>query len=327
MNPEIKRAIEAATPDRSIEVCEENILEFFTYIYERQEAWYNRFFLKKERPWCNNEYINTYKFCNVYRELDRSSQWMINNVFLDKNLSEESLFFSIFVYRLFNHPEPFKHIKLPKFETFNKDRFLKDLIYVKEELGIQPINRAAYQVNTYIARGEAYKNYTNLFVGELHKLVPIYIKLKNKKGTKPQELVKLIETIHGLGFFMSHEYYVDSTYLRRYVDESLFPFTENDWTSVLIGSSIGMRFLFPFLSGIKTQTKGIYVLKDISKQYLDSLGDFKYLYYSRPKNKYYVQGLGELSLHQIEFNLCEYFKYQKLKNNIGRVKLFEQKTF
>ena len=46
------------------------IQNFFEFIFNRQEIWHKRTVLRQEAPWSADEIFQTYKFCNVYRELD-----------------------------------------------------------------------------------------------------------------------------------------------------------------------------------------------------------------------------------------------------------------
>jgi len=139
-----------------------------------------------------------------------------------------------------------------------------------------------------------------------------------------KNIVNVIKEIHGLGMFLAHEYYIDFTYIGKYIDEWLFPFTENEWTAVLPGSSKGLRYIFPSLKGLKTQEIGIHVLQEISHGYLSDLGGFNYLKWNG--KEYSVSPKGLLSLHQIEFNLCEYQKLKKILQGTGRLEVFKQKT-
>lgn len=49
------------------------IQEFFAWINERHQIYHKRFVLKKPKPWTEDEIMLTYKFTNVFRELDRGT--------------------------------------------------------------------------------------------------------------------------------------------------------------------------------------------------------------------------------------------------------------
>ena len=78
-------------PDDTIDVHQEHKRLFFWLMHERMAIWKRRFIDKKDRPWTENEILRDYKFTNVYRELDRNSQWQIKNILLDDELSLKNL--------------------------------------------------------------------------------------------------------------------------------------------------------------------------------------------------------------------------------------------
>ena len=94
-------------PDENLEVYEPHLRLFFELMHERQLIWKRRFIDKKERPWTENKIFQESKFTNVYRELDRNSQWQIKNILLDDKLNLKNLIWKLMVFRFFNNPETF----------------------------------------------------------------------------------------------------------------------------------------------------------------------------------------------------------------------------
>ena len=94
-------------PDESLNVYEPNLRLFFEVMHERQLIWKRRFIDKQERPWTENKIFQESKFTNVYRELDRNSQWQIKNILLDDKLSLKNLIWKLMIFRFFNNPETF----------------------------------------------------------------------------------------------------------------------------------------------------------------------------------------------------------------------------
>ena len=78
-------------PNETLEVCEENYNLFFEVMRERMLIWQRRFLEKRPAPWTENTILRDYKFTNVYRELDRNSQWQIHNILRDDTLDEINL--------------------------------------------------------------------------------------------------------------------------------------------------------------------------------------------------------------------------------------------
>ena len=73
-------------PDRNLSVSEENLQAFFETMYERQMIWKRRFIDKIQAPWTDDPIFQENKFPNLYRELDRSSWWLISNIIMDDSL-------------------------------------------------------------------------------------------------------------------------------------------------------------------------------------------------------------------------------------------------
>ena len=131
-------------PDVNEELNEGYLRLFFETLYERQLIWKKRFIDNKERPWTDDEILRDNKFTNVYRELDRSSQWEIKNILMDKGLNLENLVWKILVYRTFNNPQTFEAgIKvgyrngIPNYEDYDKQEFYCFIEAVRKEIQIQ----------------------------------------------------------------------------------------------------------------------------------------------------------------------------------------------
>ena len=73
-----------------------NIKIFFEFIYDRQLIWYKKEVLLLPPPWTDDPVLGKYKFCNVYRELDRGSKYLIKTVISNPLLSPEVKFFNNF---------------------------------------------------------------------------------------------------------------------------------------------------------------------------------------------------------------------------------------
>ena len=79
---------------------------FFETMYERQLIWKRRFIDKKEPPWTTGAIFKKFKFTNVYRELDRNSQYCINKIIKpNANGSLENLIWKTLVFRLSNNTQ------------------------------------------------------------------------------------------------------------------------------------------------------------------------------------------------------------------------------
>ena len=81
---------------------EKTILKFFEFIYDRHKIWHLKENLYRKYPWTKDKVLTTYKFCNVYRELDKCTIHLIKNVIENGNLNFSDKILNILIYRFFN---------------------------------------------------------------------------------------------------------------------------------------------------------------------------------------------------------------------------------
>ena len=311
-------------PDVNEELNEEYLHLFFETLYERQLIWKKRFIDKLERPWTDNEILRDNKFTNVYRELDRSSQWEIKNILMDKGLNLENLVWKILVYRTFNNPQTFEagmkigyRNGIPNYEDYDKDEFYYFIEGVRNELGMNPFT-SSYFIHPGIGHNREY-NYSLKTIPELHALVLTLIETA-KTAKKPEEIIALLNKVTYVSDFVSHEYYQDFTYIARYTDKTFMRFDQNDFTNVGPGVRVGVRLIFPSTKP-KNAIGRITDLRDIAELYLNQISEERgepmpYLYWNG--KEYYVSDKFNLTLHQIEMWLCEFSKYWKMMIGEGK---------
>ncbi len=315
-------------PEPTEDVDVENINTFFELIFERQEIWYKRFVLRQSAPWTDNDILREYKFTNVYRELDRASQWMINNIFNQSHLSVVDLVWRIMIFRFFNQPDTFDHpkygIDLPSYKDFDPYKMWEQVVTYREKVD-NPWH-TAYLMNLAFAKMPPDWSGRGLFKDEayiktaftkIHKAIP-KLAIILAKAKEPEEIIAELEKLPAVATFQSHEFYVDFCYVSRYWKRRIMKFDEDDYTNVGPGASLGLRLIFPSLTP-KEQKQGIYWLRDLAKEQLENFGQFKYIRWNRQFQRYVVTpSFGSVNLHQMEMMLCEYAKYWKMQVKEGK---------
>lgn len=331
-------------PDENLEVYEPHLKLFFEKMYERQMIWKKRFLDKLPAPWTDDPILRNSKFTNVYRELDRSSQFLISTIILDDGLDDLNLIWKMMVYRLFNNPETFtfhpKNIKrdlfnqdidfipsyrwkngIPDYDEYDELEFERFINGVRAS-GQNPFTNA-YLINSACAPHEKRDYvYTRIALPALHdKISEIYDVITN--CSTAEELIEELNTIPTVASFISHELYQDLTYIPRYTKRTFMRFDQNDYTNVGPGASIGIRLIYPSLNTIKEQKQAIYWLRDLAKKELKEIADrrgenFPYLYWNKVYSEYYTTGVCNITLHQIEMWLCEFQKYWKMQIGEGK---------
>lgn len=344
-------------PDENLEVYEPHLRLFFETMYERQMIWYKRFIKKQNKPWTNNKIFQESKFTNVYRELDRNSQWQIKNILLDDKLDLRNLIWKLMVFRFFNNPETFefepKGVSLqaglfgptvksgleqvenpdelvsakkwrngiPDYEEYDEDEFSRFIAGVRSS-GKNPYT-TAYLINSQATPGQPRDYcYTRVVIPTLHKRMDELIKVVQNSET-PEEIIEYLKQLPAVADFIAHEFYQDFTYIPRYTDREFMKFTQNDFTNVGPGASIGIRLIYPNLKTIREQKQGIYWLRDAAEEWLIKIGNengvsMPFLNWDKEKKQYYVSDKCNITLHQIEMWLCEFQKYWKMIIGMGK---------
>lgn len=325
-------------PDENLEVCEENLTLFFKTMYERQMIWKRRFIDKKPRPWTNNKIFQENKFTNVYRELDRNSQWLIKNIILDDELDLKNLIWKMMVFRFFNNPETFtfeakdKIIQpslfgdyeksglkqaeskeelisatkwrngIPDYDEYDEDEFSRFIAGIRS-CGKNPYT-TAYLINSQATPGQPRDYcYTRVVIPTLHKKIDELIKVV-KTAETPENIIEYLKTLPAVADFIAHEFYQDFTYIQNYTNREFMKFDQNDFTNVGPGASIGIRLIYPNLKTVREQKQAIYSLRDIANKYLDKIGIekkemFPYLSWDKEKGEYFTYTSDDLEFDDL----------------------------
>lgn len=353
-------------PNENIDVHEENKRLFFWLMHERMCIWKRRFIDKKERPWTENKILRDYKFTNVYRELDRNSQWQIKNILLDNSLSLNNLIWKMMVFRFFNNPETFtfspknkaiqgdlfgaptksglKQAKspdelipatkwkngIPDYDEYDEDEFSRFIAGIRST-GLNPYT-TAYLINSQATPGQPRDYcYTRVVIPTLHAKIPEIIKTVIS-AQSPEDIISYLTKMPAVADFIAHEFYQDFTYIPRYTDRKFMKFDQNDYTNVGPGASIGIRLIYPSIDNLKDQKQAIYWLRDAAEKELAEIAKSKgepmyYLEWDKEKRQYYFSDECNITLHQIEMWLCEFQKYWKMTIKTGKQRSkFEPKT-
>lgn len=78
---------------------------YLHFMQERQNIWWKRF-NNQPAPWTNDPILNEHKFTNVYRCLDRTSQYLLKEVIYNgKEYSKEEMVWRILLFKHFNKNE------------------------------------------------------------------------------------------------------------------------------------------------------------------------------------------------------------------------------
>lgn len=281
-------------------------LDFFEFIYDRQSVWHNRFILKQPRPWTKDDMLNTFKFCNVYRELDKGTQHVIEKV-IDIPISEEAKIFNIIFYRRFNIFNFFGDI-IPKpavprrfdFEFYEKTldgairigRKVFSEAYMFCGIPMFPHHRPSDKhVQVLLAMEDLAKGWDDF-----------WDKFVSCKSI--EQVTNLMQTLPLVGRFLAYQMAVDISYFKKYPDVNTF-------VVVGPGAKGGIEHLFGKSKNYENQCRNLHAAQCENWEKLNAKGKtWGSIYYNSPYNKGKTL---EISLPNIQNSLCEFRKYINLQ--------------
>lgn len=337
----------------------EQLKLFFYTMYERQQIWYKRFILNlPKEQWTTDKLYSKYRFTNVYRELDRASQYLIKNIILNRDCwckfsNDEdnyiNLIWKILFFRIINNPRIYTNVNvIADYNKYNADTFYD---YLKENVIGKNINfgHGAYlqfsqreiedENGTKLVFENICEYFAKFILVKLHSHIKDIYKLMKDSFTTNKSAYELINfmssTINGCGPFMAHEFYQDLCYIKQYTGLVLMNYDANSATNAGPGSSGGAKYIFSNITTKSDVVEIIKYLRDISEeslkeiqqeQFKDSDG-FYYIEWDS-ENSQYKHTAFNFSLNQIEMWLCEYYKYVKYNdlNVKNKVRIYNYKN-
>lgn len=277
--------------------------EFFDFIIERQSIWHRRNRMMMGFPWTEDKILQTYKFCNVYRELDKGTIHLIRNV-IDKNIPMIDKVFNIILYRRFNVPYFFGVMLNEPVSPMEFDAYEMEKIFdaVKNK-GINLFNDA------YILCQRTFES--NYRKKDKHVQILLAMQRMSKQMNSIKDYIlssegledawKYIKQEPLIGGFLSYQICIDISYIDG-------GYWQNDnFVYVGPGAKGGIDYLF---GNKKTDRDYAFWCKELfeQQQYFLTGGTWDEVRYNSP---YYQSRY--LSLSNIQNSLCEFRKYVNLK--------------
>lgn len=269
--------------------------------------WHRRNVLNEPAPWSDDEILMTYKFCNVYRELDKCSQHLIDWVIDSNELNLEDKIFNILLYRRFNTPDFFSVYGPQRIKSFSPDKLINKMDEQKE-MGFNLFNSAYIicQVSFESAYRKSDKHVQQiLLISNLRKRIEeFHFHVLPDGGNYIEALHELLmEEIPLTGGFLAYQYCSDISYL----PELQGKFEDlNAFCNVGPGAKGGVDLIYPYGGG----TYEGFCSTIWGLQELHMPKEWNNIYY---KDAYYKSKW--LSLSNIQNCLCEYRKYHNLQTN------------
>lgn len=278
-------------------------LELFWYWINERHRMYLLRKEGKQHPWSKDDILNTYRFCNVFRELDTVTIWIREN-WREPYKDDRNLLFNMCVARQINWPETLQDIGY--FAAGIKDwnpEFVRTIMLGRAARK-QKVYTGAYMLT---ANFEDAKGKDKPFLTCYHVLLPVwkdYQKFLNflDENDRPrlQDLQSMLTKYTGWGGFMAYEVVTDMRHTKYFKNApDIF-----DWAHAGPGARRGLNRL----AGRKI---GNYGMPDDL-----CLKEMRYLLEISPKHL--ENHVPQLEMRDIEMSLCEFDKYMRVHNNEGR---------
>jgi hypothetical protein len=257
------------------------------------------------KVYVDDEILNKYRFCNIRRRDDRVTQWLLKNYYTN-NVGD--VWFKALIARTFNWPPTLKYLMerdaIPhRVEEFDVPYFTESLLHL-EDKGVKIFNGA-------------YVLFPTNYPGSKCVNIPKYIlqpteKIADKvrcaiEWDSIEETTKALASSWGIKTFIAGQVSADLTYLMGELNHAKDMYT---WAPMGPGSIKGLNRLY--------QRDSKYVIKE--DQFVSEL----------------IQTRGELikanslfddlTLHDVQNVFCEFSKYMRTKDGLGKPKQLYKPT-
>ncbi len=289
-----------------------NVKNFIKFMKERHNIYLNRYVHEKEFPWSKDVILNTYKFTNVYRELDRVTIWVkehIRKPFKD----HEYLWFMLCIARQINWPPTLLDMMNGSVDSWPYAKMSDKWSYKKAMKVMRDRKAFGFKVYTgaYILNAQ-YQGFTNGVKIDKPEFTCKYVLnslWKDRKkvtkfmeeATTIAEVVALLRQYPGWGGFTAYEVACDLRYT-RYLNKATDKLT---YANPGPGAARGMNRLLG--RELKSNQPDKVVVPEMA-ELLKIVNDQWEVTKNTPK----------LELREIEHCLCEFDKYERVRNGQGR---------
>jgi hypothetical protein len=264
--------------------------DFIYWINERTSIYLKRL-QGLSKPWTNDPILRKYKFTNAYRQCDKTTRALQENI-LQKIPEDQHLkiLFNVIWFRMFGW------IELTEFGPLNSVDELEPLLCQRYHSGSQ-IFTGAYMAWGGHGGEAKFKCYIDVLREEIEPSLEGLLCVAEANNTM-ESVFRLLGEFTGIGKFFAYEMACDLRFT-----PILFNATDKlTWGNVGPGAKRGMLRL-----GIEPSLEGMLYLYDYVLPKLEHLEEMERLRFP-------------FELREIEHSLCEFDKYQRVLNNEGRIK-------
>lgn len=318
-------SIRVANPKYNLE----NMRRFYDFVTERYKIHIRKDVLHKEAPWTNDGVLQQYKFCNVRREHDRQSQYLIKNISTNPDLALIDKVINTFYFRAWNNWDTMRDFGGPwsAYDLYNTAK-MKHLVRPIYRSLLEKDPERKWWSSAYNQGGtkQAWR-YADLHswgkccieqdiplrvfhIGYWLEQHDTFNRLMNASNQKAA--FEIIKEIQGFSDFLAYQVFVDLTYIKE------FPFSENEFVVAGPGCKKGLDYLFDDYDGMSSE-EALFWLRDnidhIFSKIMAPDGQYwdpRELFIDLPEYDRY------LNIMSLENCMCELSKYIRTIEGTGR---------
>lgn len=270
---------------------------FMRFIEERHAIYQRRYEKEQSPPWTKDEILAKYRFCNVYRELDRVTMWITKH-WRVPHAKDIDVWLLMLIARLVNWPDTLAEMDFIGADgvEWKKSHFLK---VMRERAKEGKAYGGAYIISTNGSTKEK-----ALYLAE-EVIDPMWKSrewARPKKGEALSSYHSRLMQFNGMGSFMAAQILADLKYVQPLVS------AEDWWTFAASGP--GSRRGLNYVLGHDP------VSPWKEHEWRDALSELKILV----DRDVLPRGLDPIHAQDLQNCLCEFSKYRRTQLGTGRPK-------
>ena len=261
-------------------------------------------------PWTDDEILRTYKFTNVRRHHDRTSN-QLRQMFYGPNFGDDrrTILMNCALFRYFGTWEFAEAVGWQEYETFDFER-IKDIAFDRLHAR-ERVFTGAYVITNQGISAPKQEVVVDYFLKDLYKAVPSILEIVQKTHSweKVSDRMRQIGGFGGTGF-MTKEVLLDTTYTSfwenvvEHPSDGTFSYPRDweTWTPIGPGARRGAAR----------------VLGDDSAEPLNEDKSFSVIMWLAGYQEEFWKHEGKLVPTDIQFALCEFDKYERVRLGQGK---------
>lgn len=217
----------------------DGVYELYWAFASRRQAAFEARLAGQSRPWTDDPILQVYKFCNVFRALDRVSQFMIRDVAygIDAETTPRDRVFQIAAFRTFSNIATWEGVTAelggaPSLDHLRSGAFERALDRVKGQNGGLYTGAFILCANKAFGFDEKHRNHVALFK---HMFLEHACAERVLQAPSLEAVVELLQSFPLMGPFMAYQTAIDLNY------SDLLDFSENDYTQAGPGAIRGLK--------------------------------------------------------------------------------------